>query len=277
MVRDRMVRVGHADLGIGAAAELAADHERHDARHVALVGEQLQVEHQPGVLARTSSGTPAGRSNAGSSRRSALRRSGCAARRRARSRDTRRASLRSPAPNARWQAARPRRSSESRMLPFCCVRAPPRGRIGAAAVAEQPHEDRARIVLHRQRRRSVRAHADGAGVDAAAAEVARRRRSRPIERELERRQLRVAGRALSRAIWSIDTPARSVAARRDVGEEAVLASAWLLYCARPAAAAARCRARSATSTRSRNGSSGFERRRELECRCPRRLGTTAPG
>ena len=50
MVRDRMMRIGHTDLRIGAAAELAADHERHDARDVALIGEQLQVEHQLGML-----------------------------------------------------------------------------------------------------------------------------------------------------------------------------------------------------------------------------------
>jgi hypothetical protein len=50
VMRDRMMRIRHADLGIGAAAELAADHERRDPGNVALIREPLQVEHQPGVL-----------------------------------------------------------------------------------------------------------------------------------------------------------------------------------------------------------------------------------
>ena len=58
VVRDRMMRVGHADLRIGAAAELAAHHERDDARQVALVREHLQVEHQLRVLVEACAGTP---------------------------------------------------------------------------------------------------------------------------------------------------------------------------------------------------------------------------
>ena len=45
-----MVRVGHADLRIGARAHLAAEHERAHARQVGLEGQHLQVEHQLGVL-----------------------------------------------------------------------------------------------------------------------------------------------------------------------------------------------------------------------------------
>ena len=67
-------------------------------------------------------------------------------------------------------------------------------RVGGAAVAEQPLEHRARVVLHRQRRRRA-APGDRVGVGAAVAGVARRRRTRVDSmRQLERGELRVAGR-----------------------------------------------------------------------------------
>ena len=47
-VRDRVVRVGHADLGVGAAGQLATEHEGGDPRQVGLPGQGEQVEHQPG-------------------------------------------------------------------------------------------------------------------------------------------------------------------------------------------------------------------------------------
>ena len=50
MVRERVVRVGNADLGIGAVAGLARELERDDAGDVALERQHLQVEHQPGVV-----------------------------------------------------------------------------------------------------------------------------------------------------------------------------------------------------------------------------------
>ena len=46
----RMVRIGDADLGIGAVAQLARELERHDAGDVALERQHLQVEHQPRVV-----------------------------------------------------------------------------------------------------------------------------------------------------------------------------------------------------------------------------------
>jgi hypothetical protein len=46
VVRQRVMRIGHADLGIGAVARLARELERHDARDVALHRQHLQVEHQ---------------------------------------------------------------------------------------------------------------------------------------------------------------------------------------------------------------------------------------
>ena len=50
VMRDRVMRVRHADLRIGHAAELAAEHERDDARQVALIREHLQVAHQLDVI-----------------------------------------------------------------------------------------------------------------------------------------------------------------------------------------------------------------------------------
>ena len=50
MVRHRMVRLGHADLRIGARAALARELERDDARHVRLQRQHLQIEHQLDVL-----------------------------------------------------------------------------------------------------------------------------------------------------------------------------------------------------------------------------------
>ena len=50
MVRERVVRIGHADLGVGAVAGLARELERDDAGDVALQRQHLQVEHQPRVV-----------------------------------------------------------------------------------------------------------------------------------------------------------------------------------------------------------------------------------
>ena len=45
-----MVRIGHADLGIGALAGFARELERDDAGDVALERQHLQIEHQPRVV-----------------------------------------------------------------------------------------------------------------------------------------------------------------------------------------------------------------------------------
>ena len=50
VVRQRVVRIGDADLRIGAIAGLARELERDDARDVALQREHLQVEHQLRVI-----------------------------------------------------------------------------------------------------------------------------------------------------------------------------------------------------------------------------------
>ena len=65
-----------------------------------------------------------------------------------------------------------------------------RGRIGALTVAEEPLEDRARIVLHRQRRRR-RAPGDRRDVGATEPGVAGAGELGRLQAELERRELRV--------------------------------------------------------------------------------------
>jgi hypothetical protein len=50
MMRDRVMRIGHADLRIRDAAELATQHERDHSSEVGLVGQDLQIAHQPDVL-----------------------------------------------------------------------------------------------------------------------------------------------------------------------------------------------------------------------------------
>src|SRR5262245_801513 len=49
-MRGRMMRLVHADLGEGASADLPAEHERDDAREIALVRQHLEIEHQPDVI-----------------------------------------------------------------------------------------------------------------------------------------------------------------------------------------------------------------------------------
>src|SRR5262249_31076781 len=51
VVRDRVVRIRYADLGIRPARDLTPDHERDDAREIGFVRQRLQVEHELGVLA----------------------------------------------------------------------------------------------------------------------------------------------------------------------------------------------------------------------------------
>ena len=50
VMRQRMMRIGNADLRIGAVAGFARQLKRDDARDVALQRQQLQVEHQSGVV-----------------------------------------------------------------------------------------------------------------------------------------------------------------------------------------------------------------------------------
>src|SRR5579864_4611398 len=50
MVRKRMVSLGNADLGISPATQFPAHHEGNDSSQVALIGQNLQIKHQLGVL-----------------------------------------------------------------------------------------------------------------------------------------------------------------------------------------------------------------------------------
>ena len=50
VVGDGMMAVGDANLRIRPVADLARDHERHDARDIGLVGQRHQVVHQLDVL-----------------------------------------------------------------------------------------------------------------------------------------------------------------------------------------------------------------------------------
>ena len=50
VMRDRVMRLGHADLRIRPLADLARHHEREHARQVRLEGERQKIEHQRDVL-----------------------------------------------------------------------------------------------------------------------------------------------------------------------------------------------------------------------------------
>ncbi len=65
MMRQRMVRVGDADFRIGSIAGFTSELKGDDARHIALQGEQLKIEHQPSMVG-IEAGTPTGRSRSGS-------------------------------------------------------------------------------------------------------------------------------------------------------------------------------------------------------------------
>ena len=63
-----MVPVRHADFGIGPAGLLLRHHERADARHVGLVRQRQEIEHQPAVILDTVRERRRDRSTTGSSR-----------------------------------------------------------------------------------------------------------------------------------------------------------------------------------------------------------------
>ena len=131
-------------------------HERDDPGQVGLVGEHLQVEHQLGVLLEGRRECRPAAPTSGSSR--AL----CSSAfwmRRSMSRTASRYSVslaRSPGPRRRCSRAT---SCVSRVEDAAVLlhAGQPRAGVGAVAVAEQPLEHRARIVLHRQRRRRASA------------------------------------------------------------------------------------------------------------------------
>ena len=150
VVRDRVVRLGHANPGIGARARLARDLHAADPRDVGLVAEQQQIEQQLGVLVELL--RHAGRLLDGRQRRCCVVGLGLLdplLDLADRARGSRSPMRRSLAP--RRFSRRPKLSvTESRMLRsfrICARRA-----VDAAAIAEHPLEHDARIALVGQRR-----------------------------------------------------------------------------------------------------------------------------
>ena len=186
VMRHGMVRLGDADVGIGAGAGLARQLEGDDARGVGLERQHLEVEHQPDVILpdRGHAGRPR---QIGQARRVGLLRPLDPAFHLAHRVQV----LPDPVLIAGSQlAAQPRQvgghpvQDAAALLQF---RAPA---LGAAAVAEQPLEDDAGIRLGRQRRRGRRPRQVvlvGAGV----AVVAVAHLGQQVRADLERRQRRV--------------------------------------------------------------------------------------
>ncbi len=218
MVRDRMVRVRHADLWIRHAAELAPEHERDHARQVGLIREDLQVAHQPHVL--IVGGGNAGRMiDAGQFLAALLL-----------------GFLNPPFDVANrveildqlHAVALPERALQARdfvangveqaaVLPDAPLTHP---WIGAAAVAEQPFEDGARIVLGRQRRARSEP-GDRVGVGARKPHVARAGGLARFDRHLQRPELRERAHLPGQDLVHRDAGVEPGLAgrRRDVGQE----------------------------------------------------------
>ena len=200
VVRQRVMPLRDADLGIRAEVELAAEHEGDDAREVGLKREPLQLVHQLDVVAEHL-GMPRGRSSAGRPAWSpSSRRLGCGARPRAPSRGTRRPGC------DRWpeRCAKPREVRGHRIEDAAVLARLGRRCVVRAAVAEQPLEHDARVVLGRQRRRR-RPPRQRVQVDAAVAvvAVARSSSSRSTARATA---ARCPFPSTAAAIWSAEMP-----------------------------------------------------------------------
>ena len=183
-----MVRVGHADLGVGPAGQLAAEHEGGDPRQVGLPGQGQQVEHEPGVLAE----------RVGDALRPVDRRE-LAGRLRRGLPDApfdvahRVEILAQLAPVARPQLAGQAVRAFGDRVEQAGVLLQPRPadrRIGAAGVAEQTLEHDTGIVLHRQRRGLVGPR-DGVRVGATEPVAARPGEVAAVDRQLQRGELRL--------------------------------------------------------------------------------------
>ena len=57
VMRERMVRIGHVDLRVGAAAQLVPAHEGDDACAISLIRQELEVVHQLCMLGEPGWGT----------------------------------------------------------------------------------------------------------------------------------------------------------------------------------------------------------------------------
>ena len=193
-MRQAVVPFGDADLRIRPEVQLAPEHERHDARDVGAEREPLQLVHQLDVLVEPlRECPPAGRAS-GSSDGAALL-----------------DALNPPldlthgvdvvgdlraiaGPSALLQPRQIRHHRVEDAAVLARLRQPLRRR---AAVAEQPLEDDARIVLGRQRRRR-RAPRQRVQVGAAVAVLALAAEEVEVDRQLQRRQRRVLARSRPR-------------------------------------------------------------------------------
>ena len=150
MVRDRVMRVGHADLRIGHAAVLVSHHEGDDAREIALKRQHLQVEHQVHVI------FPARRDAGGMIDERqlliALRLGNLDALLHVANRVEILGQLRPIALRQRSLQVRELLAHRIEHAPLLAQPRQPDLRIGAGAVAEQALEHDARVVLRRQRR-----------------------------------------------------------------------------------------------------------------------------
>ena len=187
VVRHRMMRLGHADVRVGPRAGLARQLERDDARDVGLERQHLQVEHQPDVVFpdRRHAGRPIElRQRRGVALLRTLNAPLDLAHRVEILTDLDAIARAQLAPQPRHVGGHPVEDAAALLE----LRASP---LGAAAVAEQPLEDDARIGLGRQRRRRRRPRQVvliGAGVAVVAVADLRDE----VGADLERRNLRVA-------------------------------------------------------------------------------------
>ena len=217
MVRDRMVRVGHADLRICHTALLMPEHERDHAGHIALISQNHQVEHQLEVVFPTrgnSRGTlhfrqfaillfrdldapldPADRVEILGQLR---------------------------AIGGRQSAAEARRFRIDRIEQALLLTRPRRAFFGvrAARIREQPLEHEPRIVLRRQRRART-GPAQRIRVRARVAGIATARCLAGFNPQLERRDLGLLADFLREDLVHRDAcvEPRFAGGRRDIGQE----------------------------------------------------------
>ena len=190
VVRQRVVGVGHLDLRIGAAAQLVPAHERRDPGAVGLVGQELQVVHQPGVLGEVGRG--AHRPRHQRHLPLALGLGHLDAPLDVAHRVEIGAELQPVAgPEAAAQADHVGADRVENAALLAAARLAGGG-VGGLVVAEEPLEHRPRVVLHRQRGLRV-APRDGVREGATEpAAVARAGEVRALQPQLQGRQRRVA-------------------------------------------------------------------------------------
>ena len=190
VVRQRVVRFGHADLRIGSGALLLADHEGDHAREIGPERQELQVQHQGQVVlelrrralrlldhGQVEVALPLGHLDAPLHVADRLRIVVDLG-----------PILRSELP---FQVRQLLRHHVQQALVLPQPRLPGRP-VGAAAVAEQRLEHRARVPLHRQRLRRA-APGDRVGVDAAELAAAGAGVVRLVHRQLQRGDLGLVG------------------------------------------------------------------------------------